>query len=250
MITKEENSLRWLEFELLSEFKNLQSGVFLRQGGHSEGPYESLNLSHNVNDLKESAEANRKKVSEFIKAPIVPMGGCHGHEVKRVFTSVWDQEFHCDALSTDLTNICLLVTHADCQAAIFYDPIHHVVSNVHCGWRGNVQNIYAHAIDHMQANYGSSPKDLLVCISPSLGPDDAEFIHYEIELPKHFWNYQIKPKYFDLWAISQSQLEDKGILPHHIQIARINTFAHPQDYFSYRRDKTCGRNATFAVLRN
>lgn len=149
---------------------------------------------------------------------------------------------------TDEKNVGLMIKHADCQAAIFYDPLHHAVANVHCGWRGNVKNIYREIVEAMGQRYGSRPQDLLVGISPSLGPQASEFRNYIKELPKSFWEFQIKPLYFDLWEISKQQLMGCGILSHHIEIAKICTFSTPEDCFSYRREKRSGRHATIVAL--
>ena len=149
---------------------------------------------------------------------------------------------------TQKTDLALMILHADCQAAIFYDPVHGAIANVHSGWRGNVKNIYLATIQKMARVFGSKPQDLLVEISPSLGPDNSEFRNYRTELPQEFWEFQVRPEYFDLWAIARHQLEQCGVLSHHIQIAEICTFANPQDYFSYRRDKIIGSHATLAKI--
>ena len=172
---------------------------------------------------------------------------CHGKDIVEVSHCTL-QPLKGDALTTSDRGIALMIAHGDCQVAIIYDPIHHAVTNVHSGWRGSVQNIYAEAILHMKTAYGSKPEDLLVGISPSLGPTAAQFIHYRTELPESFWEYQIKPDYFDFWAISKAQLTQAGVLPHHIEIAGICTYSNPQDYFSYRFNRTTGRNGTVVIL--
>src|SRR5262249_11397000 len=96
--------------------------------------------------------------------------------------------------------------------------------------------------------FGSRPEDLLVGISPSLGPHSAEFKNYRTEFPQELWGFQVRPEYFDLWALARHQCEECGILPQHIEIAEICTYANPEDYFSYRRDGVTGRNATVAAL--
>jgi YfiH family protein len=248
MIRRQQGALQWLEFELLSEIPNLAHGVLLRHGGCSQGPFASLNLSKSVGDLPAHVDANRQFLLSTLSLP--PLFSCrlvHGAEVTAV--SSFSPPPTCDAITTVDPTITLLNTHADCQVAIFYDPIHHALANVHCGWKGSVKNIYAATIQHMRFTYGSLPTDLLVCISPSLGPQSAEFIHYKTELPETFWPFQIKPTYFDFWAISEWQLTQAGILLHHLQIAGLDIFTNPTDYFSYRRDKITGRHATFAWLR-
>ena len=113
-----------------------------------------------------------------------------------------------------------------------------------------MQNIYHAAVLKMCERFASKPENILVGISPSLGPDKSEFIHYRQELPETFLHYQIKSAYFDLWAIARMQLEEAGILPHHIQIASMCTYTQPADFFSYRRDnRITGNHATVASLR-
>ncbi|MCE5316343.1 MAG: peptidoglycan editing factor PgeF [Parachlamydia sp.] len=250
MLRKEKDGIQWLEFELLAEFPRLKHGVLLRHGGHSTGAYASLNLNYGVGDERSHVEANLHKVSQVLNIPkLIWSNQAHGARVEHVATTE-RPKVPCDGMTTGEKDLGLLIHHADCQAAIFYDPVQHALGTVHCGWRGNVQNIYAQTVRSMQAKFGSDPKDLHVVISPSLGPENGEFIHYRIELPESFWSFQVKPTYFDLWAISEWQLQECGILPHHLQIARINTYAHPEDYFSYRRCKIRGGNATYAMLIN
>lgn len=250
MIRKEKEDLQWLEFELLSGIPHLAHGVLLRQGGYSKGAFSSLNLSKKVGDTLSDVETNLEKVKALFGLSFLYSSQLtHGKEVISVTLHTLNQVHLCDGLSTVHQGIALLNTHADCQVAIFYDPIQHALANVHCGWRGSVQNIYKETIWHMQTRYGSKPCDLLVGISPSLGPDSAEFVNYSTELPASFWSFQVKPNYFDFWSISQWQLMEAGILADHIQIAGEDTFANSKDYFSYRRDKITGRQGTFACLR-
>ena len=154
--------------------------------------------------------------------------------------------FH-DALITHEIGVALPILHADCQAAIFYDPITGAIANAHSGWRGSVQNIYGEVVKRL-IKMGSRPENILVSISPSLGPTCAEFVHFEKELPKEFHHFQVNPFYFDFWEISRMQLTALGILETHIEIAEICTHTHEKEFHSYRRDKTEKRNATVIAL--
>lgn len=247
----EKDGIEWLEFDLLADIPVLKHGVLLRRGGYSKGPFKSLNVSVDVGDDAEHVQANLAHIQKTLFPEIartVFAKQCHGVSIACIDGHSYNEWIGYDALMTSTPNISLLIKHADCQAAIIYDPQHHVVANVHAGWRGQVQNIYAEAIQQLGRVYGSKPADLLVCISPSLGPDDAEFIHFHHELPEEFWGFQVKPTYFDLWAIAEVQLQSAGILPHHIEIARVSTYSNHLDYFSHRRDRLTGRHGTFVNL--
>lgn len=251
MIRKMRDGIEWLEFELLSEFSGLSHGILLRHGGFSSGGFESLNLGFTLdNELEnKNVKENREKVKRVLG--FSNFNDCkleHRDKIVELNRKTNETRPVCDAISTSEPDISLFITHADCQAAIFYDPINNAIANVHAGWRGNVKNIYEQTIHHMKEKFGSSAANLHVGISPSLGPQNAEFINYKTELPESFWEYQVKPFYFDLWSIGKSQLLNAGILEHHLQITEICTLANPEDFFSYRREKITGRHGTFISL--
>lgn len=247
MIRKEKDGIVWLEFELLADIKELKHAVFLRHGGVCGGAHSSLHMGKCESELTPAVLENRSRIQKILKVEHL-IAGDQMHQ-SRVVAVSHPVDAECDGLMTAHTGLGLMIKHADCQAAIFYDPEHRAVANVHCGWRGNVQNIYRETVGEMRKHFASRPENILVAISPSLGPEKAEFIHFRQELPESFLPYQVKPTYFDLWAISRMQLESEGILPHHIQIASICTHSHPEDYFSFRRDnRVTGNHGTVALL--
>lgn len=239
--------LVYLTFDLLADCPRVAHGTFLRHGGVSEGPFATLNFGITQgDDPLHVAENVRRALTALNLTCYASSYQVHGRHVAEVATS--GTTASCDGMMTRVSNLALLVQHADCQASLFYDPIHHALATIHCGWRGSVQNIYQETVDKMRALYSSNPADILVCISPSLGPDAAEFINFQKELPEHFWPFQIRPTYFDFWEISRWQLSQAGILPHHIEIAGICTYKETEDCFSYRRLKRSGRHATIGAL--
>lgn len=249
MIRKEKKGICWLEFDLLTDRPEIKHATFLRHGGFSAGPYASLNMGDRIGDDPTVVENNRKIALDILGVSKVAwLCQCHGKAIHQVSVKDSSPPLQGDALTTSDSSIGLLIGHGDCQAAIFYDPVHHAISNVHSGWRGSVQNIYSETIQYMAKAYGTRPADLIVCISPSLGPLSSQFVNYRKELPEIFWPYQVKPDYFDFWAISRMQLIDCGVLDAHIEIACMDTYANEKDFYSYRRDGVTGRHATIVSL--
>ncbi len=278
----DKESLDWLEYNLLEQYPHVIHGSFGRSGGVSgasasaskpsrnnsaqaiESTLSSLNLGEGTSDRMDRVQANREIVRKVLGIDkILFPRQLHGSSVQRITSRNQDVQPHADALYTTEKNIGLAVTHADCQGAIFYDPVHEAVGVAHCGWRGSVQNIYARLIDAMQREIGTKPHNLIVCVSPSLGSCCAEFVNYKQELPKDFWNFKgSKPLHFDLMEISRWQLSKSGVLDKNIEFASegssdpygeedsICTKCNPT-YFSYRRDKEmAGRNATIVALQH
>lgn len=254
MQRKKLNQLEWLEFDLLNEFPRVKHAVFLRHGGCSQGIYANLNTGCSVGDNPAHVAANLQRIAQQLKHEnpnwinYVWGKGVHGKSIAHVHPHSPQEIPGVDGVMTKNVGLSLMMKHADCQAAIFYDPKNHAAANVHAGWRGSAANIYREAVQHMRQAFGSNPSDLLVCISPSLGPEEAEFINYRTELPESFWGFQVRPTYFDFWSISEHQLQAEGVLPHHIEVARMSTYANSNDFFSHRRDKISGRNATCITL--
>lgn len=242
-------SIQWLEFNLLQQVPKLIHGVFLRHGGVSTGPFASLNMSDQVGDDETCVARNRAQVANIVNPDALHHAiQVHGTTVIEVNPTSAATLPACDALMTDYPKQALMIKHGDCQAAILYDPVHHAVACVHSGWRGSVQNIYATTIEAMHKRYGTDPQDLIIGISPSLGPSAAEFKNYKKELPEAFWRYQTTPEHFDFWAISADQLTTCGVQPDNIEIAGICTHSNPQDYYSYRRETKTGRHGTVVML--
>ncbi len=250
MIRRKKGAIEWMEFELFAPFPELIAAVFLRHGGVSAGVSGALSAGSN-GELKEMIEENHRRIAETLGVDV--LRDCfqvHGNDV--IFLSE-DHDWRlnkCDGMITNLIDKALLIKHADCQAAIFFDPVTKTIACVHSGWRGQVKNIFRVTVEKMQTQAGCKADNLLVAISPSLCPAHSEFIHFRNEWPESYWGFQIKPNYFDLWAISRYQLIEAGIRPQHIQFAELCTYCQPEDFFSYRREKPTGNHATVACLKS
>lgn len=242
--------IEWIEFDLLEQYPHIAHGVFLRQGGTSEKHFISLNLGENVGDHPDHVKVNRELVRKAVNVPkIIYANQNHGVNVHRVTQKNMDKVPQADALFTTEKNVGLAVTHADCQATIFYDPVHEAIGIVHAGWKGSAQNIYARFFEAMHRDIGTQPHNVIVCMSPSLGPDHAEYKNYKQDFPEELWDFQVKPNYFDFWAMTKKQLTELGILEKNIEISEVCTYCNSKEYFSYRRDKETGRHATIVALK-
>ncbi|MBM3202016.1 MAG: polyphenol oxidase family protein [Chlamydiae bacterium] len=218
MRRKKSGSCDWLEYEIFDTFPQIVQGTLLRGSDQKDW------------GLKENAYLRQQ----------------HGIESFTVFEKGLQGEG--DIMMTRKKDVTLSIFHADCQAAIIFDPKQEAICALHAGWRGQVQGVYEKAITEMQKLFGSNPEDLHVAISPSLGPKNSEFIHYEKELPHTFWQFRISETYFDLWAIALWQLMSKGVQKEKIQIASLCTLEDPSCFFSYRRDKKKGYDAQHTTI--
>ena len=226
-------------------------GIFTRWGGVSPAPYDSLNVAYDLDDDENNVRKNRDRIKACLDIRmLVSCRQVHGDRIAVIEEKPATDLFvdgH-DALITDRAGIGLMIQHADCQAILLHEPVKRVVGIIHAGWRGSVANIARKTVQAMHRSYGCDPVNMRAAISPSLGPCCAEFRNYQRELPAEFHKYQVRPQYFDFWAISRDQLHQAGIRARNIAVANQCTVCNP-DYFSFRRDRITGRCASVIGIR-
>jgi polyphenol oxidase len=245
---------RYYQSPLLAGLPGLEHGFFTRQGGVSPGAYQSLNVSLAVGDRREAVAENLRRVKralglEALASAVQVHGGQAAVVTGGDGTDLADLP-EVDILITGEPGLGLLIKQADCQAVMLYDPVRRVVANIHCGWRGQVDNVIGTTVALLQARFGTRPGDLYAAIGPSLGPCCAEFRNYREELPPALWSYQVRPTYFDLWQLSRDQLTEAGLATTHLDCAGLCTRCGAGEFFSYRRDRVTGRQGAVIALKS
>lgn len=236
-----QDGLSWYSFDIFENYPELKHGVFTRQGGVSGPGGEDLHLAYNQWAPTTETKTNISRAEAVLKLPPVALAGqSHTANITVVY---FRDHYHpgsaaeirpkCDALVAPEAGVSLLVTVGDCQAVIIYDPLRQMLSLVHSGWQGSVQNIIGATVSQM-VDLGADPARMLVGISPSLGPCCAEFVNYRDELPESFQDFMVTENHFDFWAISRHQLSQKGVDPTRVEVARVCTRCSSQ-FFSHRR---------------
>ena len=242
----------YLQYQNLSQYQQLKHATFTRHGGTSSFPYASLNISDDVGDHRNNVAENLTIIQNTMGAErIFFTRQTHGIEILVLHsdaTKTFENSWQADAMITNIPGLCLMIKQADCQAVILFDPRKNVVANVHCGWRGNVQNILGRVVRKMVRHFGSSAKHLVAAITPSLGPCCAEFTTYQDLFPSTFADFMVTENHFNLWRLSTHQLVTEGVNPDNITISGICTRCHMDRFFSYRGEGITGRFGTVVML--
>ncbi|MBI4234709.1 peptidoglycan editing factor PgeF [Candidatus Peregrinibacteria bacterium] len=244
-----------MQFEIFKKYDFAMRHAFSdRTGGVSSGPYSSLNLGFEIGDSEENVKENYRR---FLKPTGISLNRlCTSKQVHgdKIFVVRGDFDFEetlsgYDALITAEKDFPLLVRFADCQGVLMFDPVKHVIAAVHCGWRGNVLDILGKTVLEMEIDFDCNHADLLVGISPSLGPCCAKFTDPLSELPEFMQQYVDGKSCVDLWQCSLDQLKNAGVLEKNIEIVKICTCCNKDRFFSHRRDKgVTGRMAAVIEL--
>ncbi|MEZ4518907.1 MAG: peptidoglycan editing factor PgeF [Chloroflexota bacterium] len=255
MIPYQQNGLTYFHFESLPVNGRLQHAVFSRQGGHSEAPFDSLNLSMSVPDERDRVYANRRQVYGLFGRDtdtVVHAHLVHGNTVARV-TQANNGEWveHVDALITDEPGCVVTMNFADCTPVIVYDPVHNAAGIGHAGWRGTVANVAGAMVASMSAEFGSVPSDMMATIGPCIGPccyevgeDVATAVRDSFGEPDGLLQPSGDRYHFDLPAANRRQLADAGVAT--IETSGLCTACRTDLFFSHRAEK--GRTGRFGVV--
>ncbi len=246
------NGIPYLQFHSLLGEDHLAHGIFTRKGGVSDPPYDSLNTAYDVGDSAERVRENLRKIGALMGAErIISMNQVHGGDImvlRKVDYPNLESTPCADAIITDIPRIAIMVKLADCQGIIIYDHVKLVLGLVHCGWRGNINNILQSVIRRMKSEFGSVGSDIRAAIGPSLGPCCAEFRSYRSIFPASLEKFMVRENYFNLWELSRSQLLDSGLDGDNIDIAELCTRCNTRLFYSYRAQQVTGRFATVAMI--
>lgn len=255
-------SLAYYTYKLFSSFPHIACLTSTRLGGVSQGHLQSLNLSFRVGDDEEAVFTNKKRFYSLldIDAETVAQAqlvhGAHV-EIVRDYTPR-DARYKfpsTDGLVTNLVNRPLFIPVADCLALAYFDPKHHAIGLAHAGWKGAVAKIPQEMVTVMHATYGTDPADLLVGISPGLGPccyevqQDLVAIFTETfpaEAHRFFVVQANGRTHLNMWAAVSWQLQQVGVWAEHIELANICTACHTDEFYSHRAEK--GKTGRFASM--
>lgn len=149
-----------------------------------------------------------------------------------------------DGFATATPGLALCIKTADCQPILLAHEGGGHVAAIHAGWRGNRLNFPGSAVRAFCQAWNLVPEELFAVRGPSLGPQNARFANMDREWPPAFHPWADRETMtMDLWAITRAQLEEAGLRPERIFGIDRCTFGESGDFFSYRADPACGRQA-------
>ena len=209
------------------------------------------NLAFHVNDNINNVKNNRKNLAlkyKFESNNLRSMNQTHSSNIKVIYHNSDLIVDDCDAIITNKTDICLLVMVADCIAILIKDEKKGVIAAVHSGRAGTFFNISSKVVNKMIKEFGCDMKDIKVEFSPSIQKCCYEVNNEMIEFVRNTYGEEfIFNNNISLQDINKKLLEDLGIL--NIKISNVCTKCSNKDYFSYRKDKNCGRFAGIIFLK-
>jgi YfiH family protein len=210
-----------------------------RRGGHSTGPFASLNLGRLTDDDPAAVAANRAAVESEIGARLVFVRQVHGARVVEAAPGAEQPLPEADAQVTSRPGVALAALTADCLPIAVAGG--GAAAIIHAGWRGLDLGVIAAGVAALRERAGEGR------IEAAIGPGAGRCC-YEVgdEVRDAFAAYGPgvrDGRCIDLKAIARAQLLAAGV--DEVHDADVCTIcSDPELFFSHRRDRgVTGRQA-------
>ena len=216
-------------------------GFLGRAGGVSEGIYSGLNIGLGSDDDRQAIQENRRRATEGVLpgSALVTVHQIHSAEVVTV-TGPLDPRPQADAMVTDRPDLLLGILTADCVPVLFHDPKAGVIGAAHAGWKGALAGVTDNVVAAME-KLGADRAGIACAIGPCIAQPSYEvdagfraaFLEADSENDRFFATGKPGHFQFDIEAYVATRLQAAGIT--RIDKLGLDTYAHEDRYFSYRR---------------
>jgi YfiH family protein len=228
----------------LSAIPGLCHAFFTRQGGVSDGVYESLNGGLGSEDDAANVAENRRRMAEQMGVP--PQRLLSAYQIHSpdavVATGPWQGAARprADAIVTRTEGLAIGITAADCGPILLVDPNARVIGAAHAGWKGALTGIVESTVEAME-KLGAERGGMVASIGPLIRQHSyevgGEFVERFIEADAEHAMFFIPSAreghaMFDLAGFIRMRLENAGVLM--IDDIGVDTYSDER-FYSYRR---------------
>lgn len=220
-----------------------------RQGGFSAAPFDSLNLGQTVGDNLDCVLKNQTLLKKSLGLTQDPLWLKQIHGI-RVISANHTTDRAADAVYTnEPQSVCAVLT-ADCLPLLVCSKTRHCVAAIHAGWKGLAAGVIENSIKALAC----PPEDLLAWLGPAIGPQAfvvgedvfSQFVKKSPELKVAFEEIGNKKWLANLYQLAKQHLNKLGIDA--IYGGQHCTYTNKAQFFSFRRDKITGRQASLIWL--
>lgn len=222
------------------------TAFYSRQGGVSDGDYDSLNSCLNSLDDIAKVEENLTRIANDLgcaKDNLKLINQVHGNEAHII--KDWSENtrpIKADSIVTKVNGIALGINTADCTPILFCDPVAKVIGAAHAGWRSAVSGILQSTVEAME-KIGATRKNICACIGPTIAQETYEvdqsfyenFLRQDVVNKKYFYDSKKGNHYmFDLPGFCEDKLKSLNLAE--VENLKLNTYSNEDLFFSCRRN--------------
>lgn len=236
--------------------KHIRAYTTLRSPGESVNHYSAYNLATHVGDHHEHVVQNRYHLAQYANLPNDPiwLNQTHSSIAIDLDNITRDSIMTADASHTRKINTICAVMTADCLPMLVTNEEGTEVAAIHAGWQGLSKGV----IENTLSVLTSAPESLLIWLGPSIQKENYEvgeevyhaFLeeHDLSEIDAAFTKRADNKWHADIPLLAVQRLIRYGVKKTHIYLSQQCTYAHSQDYFSFRRDGITGRMASLIFI--
>lgn len=243
-----------------------------RRGGTSRGPWGladggagGLNLATHCGDDPANVAANRARLGSCLPSPPVWLQQVHGTQVhvaqrppiravRPPGEAAATSPPQADAAVTSQPGVVLAVLSADCLPVLLADAEGRAVGVAHAGWRGLACGVVENTVDALRARIGERA-ELIAWLGPAIGARAFEvgedvlraFCERDAACEAAFFAAGRAGKWHaDLFLLARLALGRRGV--RRVDGGGCCTFEERERFYSFRRDRDCGRMASLIWL--
>jgi len=259
------HSIEYFESSLLSQCDFLTHAFCTRLGGVSKHEYASLNISFKEGDEESRVLQNWGRLAMAFAIPLdqfITLNQVHGDDifVIKPFGDYYSssEALNYDAIVTSRTNLAICIKTADCVPVFIVDKAKKIIAVVHAGWKSTALEITAKVVRLFHEKYGSSPRELLAAVGPSIGqccfevdsPAANSFFEHKNNEAFLFPGARPNKWMLDLAEANRQQILNCDIPETNIDVSDLCTSCRQNLFFSHRGSGgITGRQVNFMMIK-
>lgn len=251
VVHKKDGNIEYLQFRRLLKYSAILQHAYslgidknYRTYKANKTPLPREEYKMNIDNYRKLCSVNNLNYKNIVKASQAHTDKIY--EIKDKKEDVTETMEKVDGLITKENDIILATTNADCILLLFFDPVKKVIANVHSGWKGTLQRISVKTIDKMKNDFECNPKNIIVCICPSIRKCHFEVDEdvYKLFLEQfsklgnveRFIEKKGEKWYIDTVLINKIILKQAGILEENIEDCGICSVCNKNIIHSFRAE--------------
>ena len=240
----------------MSVIKMIANENDLRLFTEFEGVTAGFTRKPDTSDVRRNQMiAKMEKIGGCVVKPIL----VHGKEVVSVTKEMIAGKSYLeipntDGVVTNLSNVVLTTTHADCIPLYAYDSVKKVIGVAHAGWKGTSNGIAKELVTTMVETYDCKPENITAYIGPGICKD-----HFEVGKDYAEECFTSKYAWMKEYIIDSSSdrvhIDLKGINKYFFELAKVGEIKICDDctycderYYSFRRAKDTERMLAYIAM--
>jgi polyphenol oxidase len=233
-----------LKARSLTALPGIRHAFFTREGGVSDGIYESLNGGQGSGDDADRVRENRARMASALHVTpdrFITAYQIHSPDVI-VAEEPWTHETRprADAIVTRVPGLGIGISTADCGPVLFADADARVIGAAHAGWKGALTGILEATIETME-QLGAERARMVAALGPMIrqpsyevGPEFVDRFRAAEAGNERFFVVSSRQGHamFNLAGYIAARLDRAGI--ERVEDLALCTYADER-FFSYRR---------------